>query len=187
MKKRFPGALISLVLAICVVLIALVSAAGAPPPPGGGPPPPGSGTGGAVGPVGVPQVGSSFIDSASSWIEWRTNAIGKEEAYINSSSPNAVATVFSSGALGKMVVMAERREGRTVFVQDYFLAQLPLWQQEVLDNLPKRIEFLPGVQILVQDQLGWRQGVLDDIKDFFSVVDGIPTKDAIYPLKVSVP
>jgi hypothetical protein len=165
----------------------LASAAGAPPPPGGGPPPPGAEGGGAVGPVGVPQISSSFIDPGSSWIEWRVTLWGNEEAYINSSNPNAMATVFRSGALGKVAVMADRREGRTVFVQDYFLLHLPLWQQEILGNLPERVEFLPGVKILVSTPWGWRTGTIDDVGESFSIINGIPTKDAIYPLVVSVP
>ena len=182
MNKWFSGA-----LALVGILIGVfVSAAGAPPPPGGPPAPAADTGGGAVGPVGIPQVQSLSIDPVNSWIEWRSVPWG-EQAYINSSNPDAKETIFRSGSLGKMVV-SERR-GTTFFVRGYIpFALLTPWQKELFADSPMRVEFLPGVKVLVQDQWGvWHQGGLEDIGDSFSIGNGFPTPNAIYPLEVSVP
>lgn len=180
MRKRNSVALV----VIGLVMIVLVAAAAIPPPP---PPPPGGGN--ALGPVGVPSASSNAslqIESASSWIEWQTGW-GGERPFIRSSNSNAREAVLRSGALGKMVVIGERK-GTTFFVHDYFPSSLLApWQKEILPAQNMLVEFLPGVKISVLTATGWQAGSLEDIVDSFSIIEGIPTAQGIYPLRVSIP
>ncbi len=171
-------------LVVSMALLLATSGAGAPPPPGGPLPPAAEIV--SVGPVGVPQVSSSVIDPGSSWIEWQTGW-GGERPFIRSSSPSTYEVIFRSGALGKVIVVGERK-GATFFAQDYFPSVLlPSWQKEFFEDPPMRVEFLPGVKISVLTATGWRLGSLEDIEGSFSINEGIPTAQGIIALRVSVP